>query len=104
MITRVRETRNQKSAIKILPGHVARVRIRCGKPNCKCARGERHIAFYYVTYADGLRSRRYVRKSEVSQVKLACRAHRKFQSELLEGRRAYSLLMRRVKDLFGGVL
>jgi hypothetical protein len=97
----MKKTKNQESAIKMLPGFVARVRVRCGKTNCKCARGERHIAFYHVTYADGLRSRRYIRKAEVPQVKRACQAHRKLQAELLEGRFRYSQLLRQVKAMLG---
>jgi hypothetical protein len=27
-------------------GSLARVRLKCGKPNCRCARGERHEALY----------------------------------------------------------
>ena len=33
----VAEIKTQTSAIKMLPGFIARVRVRCGKPNCRCA-------------------------------------------------------------------
>ena len=39
----------------MLPGHVARVRVRCGKVNCRCARGERHVAHYHVWRSDACR-------------------------------------------------
>lgn len=96
---RARETKNLKPAIKMLPGHVARVRIRCGKPNCKCARGERHTAFYHVTYCGGSRFRRYVRKAEVKEIRTACQSHRELQAELLAGRREHKRFMRLVKAM-----
>lgn len=97
---RPRETKDSKSAIKMLPGFVAQVRIRCGKSNCKCARGDRHIAFYHVTYFEGVRQRQYVRRAEVEQVRAACQAHRELQAELLAGRRHYSQFMRLAKAMF----
>jgi hypothetical protein len=93
--------RNKKSkpAIKMLPGFVARVLIRCGKPNCKCARGERHVAFYHVTYSEGVRQRQYVRRAEVEKVRASCAAHRKFQADLLAGRRRYKLLLAMARQI-----
>ena len=97
---RVRKTKNQESAPKILPGHVAAKRVRCGKSNCKCTRGERHKAFYHVTYVEGVRSRRYIRKAEVENVSAACQKYRQQQSELREGKRQSSLLIRLAKAMF----
>jgi hypothetical protein len=97
---RVRKTKNQILAPKILPGHVALKLVRCGKSNCKCARGERHKAFYHVTYFEGVRYRRYIHKAEVEHVRAACQEHRQQQSELRKGRRQSSLLIRLAKAMF----
>lgn len=94
------ETKNPKEAIKILPGYVACVRVRCGKSNCRCARGQRHVAYYHVTKQGGERERRYIRRAEVEQVRAACQAHRELQAELLAGRRQYSQLIRLAKAMF----
>jgi hypothetical protein len=65
-----KESRNP--AIKMLPGFVATVRVRCSKANCRCTRGDRHIAYYHVTYCDGVRVRKYVRRGALEQMREAC--------------------------------
>ncbi|MBA3632036.1 MAG: hypothetical protein H0W58_04370 [Acidobacteria bacterium] len=40
-------------------------RVRCGKANCKCARGEVHSAYYFFTRRNGKLIKQYVRKAEV---------------------------------------
>ena len=80
---------SEDPAIKMLPGFVTTVRIRCGKSNCRCARGDRHIAHYHVTYRNGARLRRYVRRDEVADVRKACQAHRELQAQLRAGRTEY---------------
>ena len=96
---RERKTKNPKAAIKMLPGHLARVRVRCGKSNCRCASGKRHIAHYHVWRADGKRFRRYVRLSEVKATRAACDAHRKLQTEMREGRAHYRMILRLAREL-----
>lgn len=76
-----------------------RVRVRCGKPNCKCSRGERHAAFYHVTYSECLRSRRYIRRIDVAEVTQACQNHRELQAELLTGRQRYKLILARARQI-----
>ena len=83
------EIKNRNSAIKILPGFVARVRVRCGKSNCRCIRGARHLAHYHVTDLKGLRVRQYVRRNQVDVTRAACEAHRSLQRKLRAGRAEY---------------
>jgi len=93
------------SAIKMLPGFVARVQVRCGKSNCRCSRGSRHIAHYHVTYNCGVRSRKYVRQDQVARVRAACEAHRVLQAQLRAGRAKYKELLaetRKLVKLLGG--
>jgi hypothetical protein len=40
-------------------------RVRCGKQNCKCARGETHSAYYFFTRRNGKVVKFYVRKADV---------------------------------------
>ena len=46
---------------------------RCGKPNCRCARGELHGPYYYRRWRDGDRRQRkeYVARERVPEVQLA---------------------------------
>ena len=80
-------------AIKILPGFIARVRVRCGKANCRCSLGTRHIEHYHVTYSGGFRVRKYVRCIQVDQMRAACEAHRTWQAQLRAGRAEYKELL-----------
>ena len=94
------KTESGNPAIKmLLPGHVATVRIRCGKPNCCCARGDRHLAYYHVTYSSGVRFRRYVRRDEVAEVREACQAHRELQAQLRAGRAQYKESLAQTRKL-----
>ncbi len=92
------KNKTQNSAIKILPGFVATVRIRCGKSNCRCERGDRHVAHYRVTYCDGVRSRRYVRRDQLAEVLAACEAHRELQAQLRAGRTEYKELLAQTRE------
>jgi hypothetical protein len=49
--------------------------VRCGKPTCKCSRGETHSAFYFFTRRKGKLIKIYVRKAEVEEfARLVARA------------------------------
>ena len=91
--------KNENSAIKMLPGFIATVRIRCGRPNCHCARGDRHVAHYHVTYYSGVRTRKYVRRDQVADVRAACKAYRELQSQLRAGRAEYRRTLARMREL-----
>ena len=94
-----RQNKPENPAIKILPGFIARVRVRCGKANCRCAFGARHTAHYRVTYSQGFRVREYVRRNEVDAVRAACEAHRVLQAQLRAGRAEYKELLSQTRKL-----
>ncbi len=54
-----------KTASDIQNGGLYLQRVRCGKRNCKCARGETHSAYYFFARRSGKLTKTYVRKSEV---------------------------------------
>jgi hypothetical protein len=97
--SRVEKTNSQNPAIKMSPGFVATLRVRCGKSNCRCRRGRRHIAYYHVTYSVGLRNRKYVRRDEVAEVRAACEAHRLLQAQLRAGRAEYKRMLAQTRKL-----
>jgi hypothetical protein len=94
-----RKIKNENSAIKMLPGFVAKVRVRCGKANCRCASGDKHLAHYHVSYSDGLRIRKYVRRDQVAATKAGCEAHRELQRKLRTGRVEYKQMLGRLREL-----
>lgn len=69
-----------------LPGVVCAQYIRCGKPNCRCARGELHGPFYYRFWRDhnGRQHKVYVRKADLEKVRNACEARQREQEEVRE--------------------
>ncbi len=83
-------------------GTLQRQHVRCGKPNCKCSRGEAHEAFYFFySTTTGLR-KLYVRRADVAAVKSAVEARRQrdsaFRSELGQAR---AFLRRMMRDAVG---
>lgn len=63
-------------------GAVCAQMVRCGKPNCKCTRGELHGPyFYHFARPRGPLVKRYVKTREVDDIRAACNARRQ------EGRR-----------------
>lgn len=93
------KTKNSNPATKMLPGHVERRRVRCGKSNCKCACGEKHIAHYHVWYESGVRFRRYIPVRAVKEMRRACDDYRALQVRLRAGRADYRNTIRRAREL-----
>jgi hypothetical protein len=78
------KTKIQNSLPKIepLPGAVCVQWKRCGKPNCRCARGELHGAyFYHFFYVDGKLRKKYVKKADVSRIKAAVETNKQQQQQ-----------------------
>lgn len=64
--------RNSLPKIEALPGAVCAQRVRCGKPNCRCARLELHTAYYRFWREGGRLRKAYVRVADVERVRAAC--------------------------------
>lgn len=61
--------------MKPQPGTIHEQRVTCGKPNCRCTRGERHRAFYRFWRDERGRLRKaYVPRSRVDEARAACEA------------------------------
>jgi hypothetical protein len=58
-----------KTIYEIPNGGIYKQAVRCGKSNCKCARGEKHSAYYFFTRRDGKLSKTYIRKAELENFK-----------------------------------
>src|SRR5215475_8481004 len=79
------ENENAKPLPKSIPGAVIAQMVRCGKPSCKCARGELHGPYFYRFWRTGRRLRKtYVRKIEAAAIKAACDNYRDEQREILQ--------------------
>ena len=91
-----REKNSKKNATKIrpLPGLLEARYVTCGKPNCRCAKGQLHGPYFCRRWVvDGNRRSTYIRKQAISDVKVAISAFKhKRESSRKQRRRGDELL------------
>ena len=93
---------NQLPKIEPLPGSLHLQRVKCGKPNCRCAGGEGHAAFYRFWRERGKLRKVYVRRSDVETVRAGLarwREGRQLTRALLSGRDAAEALRQQRETL-----
>ena len=70
----------------MVTGSLVEQYVTCGKPTCRCARGEKHGPLYYLYWKEAGRSRSlYVPREEVETLRAQLDTYRQFQAELLAG-------------------
>jgi hypothetical protein len=88
--------KNPKTLPKTLPGVVCAQRVRCGKPICRCSRGEGHLAYYRFWREGGRLRKCYVRRADLAAVRAACverqREHRELSEAWQQWRRLVSIV------------
>lgn len=83
-----------------LSGAVCAQWVKCGKPGCKCARGERHGPYYYRFWRENGRLRKaYVKPGDLEAVKAACDRRRELDREEREDQRWATEVLREYRDL-----
>ena len=86
-------------------GAVCRQWVRCGRPNCRCARGEPHGPYHYLFWREGGRlHKRYVRVADADAARAACderRARERRAGQTVRGWRrewrALTVLLREIE-------
>ena len=100
--------RAEKKSAEMLPkilrlagsnGSLQTQRVRCGKTNCRCMRGELHEGYhYFFSRVGGRQFKVYVRRAEVPVVRAVIQARviqrAKWRSELNQARAFLRRLMR----------
>lgn len=61
---------------EVLAGSVSRTSKVCGKPNCKCARGDKHVVYQISWTEDGQRRSAHIRAGELAKIKAAVSRYR----------------------------
>ena len=73
MSSKERATRSQIAKLihyaPIMKATVTVRRVTCGKPNCRCARGERHLAVYITSRREGTRRQLFIPKEKEEEVR-----------------------------------
>lgn len=90
---------NQKKSADSLPkilrlagrsGSLQRQRVRCGKTNCKCARGELHEGYYFFFWTHTRILKFYIRRGDIETISKVISVRRRrqaaFHAEMNEAR------------------
>ena len=56
----------------------------CGKPNCKCARGEKHEVYQLSWTEDGRRRSTHIRRDELGKVRAAVERYKRLRQSRAE--------------------
>lgn len=85
--SRPQELRQQFRALaRFLPmvaGSLVEQYVSCGKPRCRCQRGQKHGPLYYLYWKEEGRSRSlYVPRARVKELRRQIQHYRRFQAEL----------------------
>lgn len=90
-------TKSENPLPKTMAGAVCAQMTRCGKPNCKCVRGELHGPyFYHFKRVNGVLMKRYVKKKDAYRMRAACEARRRMEKR---DRSAHKLTVRQLAKL-----
>jgi uncharacterized protein DUF6788 len=68
----------------LLPGSLSLSHLRCGKPTCHCAKGERHPAWSLTFMVKGRKRVQHIPKEWVEDVRQRVEAGREFQEAVRE--------------------
>jgi hypothetical protein len=68
----------------LLPGSLSMQHLRCGKQNCRCAKGERHPVWSLTFMADGKKHVQHIPQSLVDEVRKKVEAGREYQDAVRE--------------------
>jgi hypothetical protein len=91
-------TKNPEPLPKTLPGVVCAQRVRCGKPGCRCARGQGHLAYYRFWREGGRLRKQYVRRADLA-VRAACEARQRERRELADAWQQWRNLVAIVREV-----
>ncbi len=70
----------------VIAGSLVEQYVTCGKPACRCARGDKHGPLSYLYWKEQGRSRSlYVPHAEVEALRVQLDTNRQFHAELLAG-------------------
>jgi hypothetical protein len=96
-----RKKKSEPLPSKILPGNGSLEirRVKCGRANCKCAKGELHGPYTYVrTYSGGERWRKYIKNSEKQAIHAAVSSYKQKRIEQCQARERNRDFVREIRQ------
>jgi hypothetical protein len=95
------EKRRSVLKIKPLPGTLRAELVRCGKPSCRCANGQRHGPYLYHRWRErGRQRRRYVRPADAEHVRACLAEWRRLHPPARSMREVLRVTRRETRELF----
>lgn len=100
---KARKAKTSKPFPKIPPGGLLNGAVcasyaKCGKPNCKCARGSLHGPYYHrYQWHEGRVVKEYIQLSQVEEVRAACARYRDLQADLRADSQRFKSLLSTLK-------
>ena len=85
----------------IIRGSLYTVYRKCGNPNCKCAKGERHAGKYISISKNGKTHLTYVRKRDVVRIEKETENYKKYQNRMARIKKINEeifTLLRQIRD------
>ena len=64
---------------EILAASLSKTRKVCGKPNCKCARGQKHVVYQLSWSENGKRRSAHIRAGELDKLQAAVERYRRLR-------------------------
>ncbi len=93
------QTKTQTVLPKMMTGTVHTQYVRCGKQNCKCARGELHGAyFYHFVRVGGKLRKRYLKAVEVEKIKESCALRQQQEKRRRDDSKTVWNLIRQIRE------
>jgi hypothetical protein len=93
-------TKTKETLPKMLPGVVLEQWKCCGRPRCRCTRGQLHGPYFYRFWREGGRLHKaYVRPADLEQVRAACNARLQFQKQLSAGWEDWRKLRDQIREV-----
>ncbi len=86
---------------KMIKGKLYQSARVCGNPNCKCAKGEKHISWYLIVNRDGRSKQDYVGATVPENLKTQVDLYQKFKNTIKRIRaidREISQLLNQLRD------
>ncbi len=97
--------RREKKSVEISPkiqpvrGSLMAQYKRCGRVNCRCAKGFKHGPFFYhVWYVQGIRYKSYVKKADFDRIQAGIEAFRAQRREQQQADAELRTMLQEIKE------
>lgn len=95
-----RKSSNHYPRKQALNGAICAQFKRCGKPGCKCSRGELHGPYFYrFIWHRGRMVKVYIRLANVEEARAACARHRQAQEKRRASMRDFTKAMATMRQM-----